>query len=72
MILITPVKLDQGESIMRGIKVEGDSRLNQLWFKYFISVIFCETYAHMNTLVGPLPGSWKGLILWRSPKLKFH
>lgn len=57
---------------MKGIPVERDSRLNQLQFKYVISVIFSKTYAHMNTLVGPLPGSGKGLTVLKSLKLKFH
>lgn len=65
MPMIKSLQCHPPEGKHKGGKVElegGSDCFNQLWLKY---IIFCSVYQkndHDNTLLGSLPGLWKGLV----------
>lgn len=65
MLLITPVKLDQRESIMKGkLKWRGTVGLPNCGLNILFLQFFCKTYAHINTLLGPSRGLGRGSCRW--------
>jgi len=43
-----------------------------LWLPYPTFANFSKTYDHVNTLLGPIPGHWKGAMQVRAQKLRLY